>query len=119
MDDLQVSEEQITCLLGAQALRSSIIQAFQDLATNENINNGDPIVIYFAGHGTEISYMDGSTFQAIIPHDYCEGSIYVIPDHVLGRLIEEIAKVKGNNIVSVGLALCLLITDVLPSDGYL
>lgn len=104
MDNLKVPEDQITSLLNTDASRRSIIEAFQSLASSPRIKEGDPIVIYFAGHGTELSYEDGNTFQAIIPHDFCAGSIYVIPDHVLGRLIEEIAKEKGNNIVSFMLA---------------
>ncbi|KAK0224042.1 peptidase C14, caspase domain-containing protein, partial [Armillaria fumosa] len=65
--DLLVPKERIQLLLGpkntvtdASSLpsRENIISLLLSLATNPNIEHGDPIIIFFAGHGSRYSLSD-------------------------------------------------------------
>lgn len=103
--------ENIVLLTDEDATSAAIIDALTKLKTDNRIRRGDPIVIYFAGHGTEIKAPDGwecgradRVIQGIVPHD-CDAvksgvKIGPIADRVLGALIGSIAKEKDNNIVS-------------------
>ena len=100
------SGERIRMLINQQAKRSAILQAFSDLRRNGRIKKGDPILIFYAGHGAEIDspkkWEAGHTkIQAIVPHDYSKDAPVVncIPDRTLGALIDMLAKEKGDNIV--------------------
>ena len=104
--DLGVPGEQIRILLDEQASRSGILQAFADLRMDARIKEGDPILIFYAGHGAEINSPQGweaghTKIQAIIPHNFSESALVVhpIPDRTLGVLIDMLAKEKGENIV--------------------
>ena len=104
--DLGVSDKQIQMLLNEQASRSGILQAFTDLRMDARIKKGDPILIFYAGHGTEIDSPQGweaghTKIQAIIPHDFSEDApvVHCIPDRTLGTMIDILAKEKGDNIV--------------------
>ena len=95
---LKVPQDQIQMLLDESASRRAIIDAFEQLQNDERIKEGDPIFIYFAGHGSEIS----PGMQAIVPQDYCESpgkKVPAIPDRTIGALIAKIADNKGDNIV--------------------
>lgn len=102
---LKVPRNQIQCLLDKSASRRAIIDAFKRLEDDEHIKEGDPILIYFAGHGSEISPSESGLeekMQAIVPQDYCESpgkEVPAIPDRTMGALITKIADKKGNNIV--------------------
>jgi Caspase domain len=107
-EDLGVPASQIRLLLNADAARSSIIQEFNKLAADERINRGDPIVIFYAGHGGEVdapkNWEAGDTkIQMLIPHDFrttVDGQIvHGIPDRTIGTLLSHVAEKRGNNIV--------------------
>ena len=104
-DSLKVPSGQIHTLLNKEASRTAIIKAFFDLRDDGRIAEGDPIFIYFAGHGSEIAAPEGevgSKLQVLLPQDYCvtdEKYVPAIPDHTIGALIAEIAEKKGDNIV--------------------
>ncbi|ELU39050.1 mycorrhiza-upregulated peptidase C14 [Rhizoctonia solani AG-1 IA] len=107
-NDLLVPEEQIKVILDEEATRANIIKAFQDLADPDNkINKDEPIVIYYAGHGSEIDpppdrAANGPKVQCIIPQDTStDAGIVPIPDFTLGTLIHRIAQQKGNNITLI------------------
>ncbi|CAE6500622.1 unnamed protein product [Rhizoctonia solani] len=107
-DELLVPEQQITMILDEQAKRADIIQAFQDLAKPDNgINKGDPIVIYYAGHGSELKpppdrEANGPLVQCIIPQDTSKtDGVVPIPDFTIGTLVHRIAQEKGNNITLI------------------
>ncbi|CCO37708.1 Metacaspase-7 Short=AtMC7 [Rhizoctonia solani AG-1 IB] len=107
-DDLSVPEKQITVLLDEQAKRANIIKAFQRLARPDNgIKRDDPIVIYYAGHGSEIDpppdrAANGPLIQCIIPHDASKDTEVVpIPDFTIATLVHQIAREKGNNITLI------------------
>jgi hypothetical protein len=108
--DLKVPRSRIRNLRDTQATRAAIISELCALAVNSNINPGDPILIYYAGHGAEVTPPvgweaggPGSKMQMLIPHDYhtmvdnCE--VCGIPDRSIAMLLDRIAKQKGDNIV--------------------
>lgn len=108
-DRLAVPEERIKTLYDAGANRAAILAAFENLAANDAIKRGDPIVIYFAGHGDERNAPPDWTpgvrqIQCLLPQDVdtvVNGKmIPPIPDRTLGYLLHKIADAKGNNIVS-------------------
>ncbi|KIM23671.1 hypothetical protein M408DRAFT_77145, partial [Serendipita vermifera MAFF 305830] len=106
---LAVPDSQIKTLYNSQATRKEIIQAIKDLGSKENgIDDGNPILIYFAGHGGEQKKpekwkINGSVVQILVPHDYGKSgnqfSVQGIPDITLNTLLEQLAKEKGDNIV--------------------
>jgi len=51
---LKVPTQQIYTLLDKSASRSAIIEAFKSLRDDGRIQEGDPILIYYAGHGNEM-----------------------------------------------------------------
>jgi len=106
----QVPRDQILLLTNKAASRSGIISALDGLSRDTRIRPGDPILFYFAGHGSEISPPEGwecggpgSNIQVLVPQDYCSNAgheIPGIPDRTIGFLLDKIAHIKGNNIVS-------------------
>ena len=105
--DLRVPKDHIRTLFDHSATRDAIIKAFKELQTDERIKNGDPIVIFYAGHGGELSaplswiwWAPESKIQCLLPHDYEASKINPIPDRAIGALVEGIAKSKGDNIAS-------------------
>jgi len=107
---LRVPEDHIRTLFDHDATRDAIIKAFEALRDDEQIKNGDPIVIFYAGHGGELPTPNTWTWwapetkiQCLLPQDYNNSDIHPIhpiPDRTIGALVEAIAKVKGDNIVS-------------------
>src|SRR5437016_1138535 len=70
----QVPRDQIHFLTDKDASRSRIISALDGLSTDPRIRPGDPILFYFAGHGSEIGPPDnwecggpGSKIQLLVP----------------------------------------------------
>ncbi|KAG9123526.1 hypothetical protein FRC07_014826 [Ceratobasidium sp. 392] len=93
------------------ATRAGILQAFRNLCKDERIKEGDPIVIFYAGHGTELKApedwdTEGQKIQALVPYDVKESDntkrfVEVIPDWTIGSLLEDLAEAKGNNITVI------------------
>ena len=114
---LRVPEHQISTLFNEQATRSAIIKAFEDLSKDDRIKEGDPIFIFYAGHGGQKKpHPDWNEpnpkIEVIVPYDCTDdsdsltpapGFVPSIPDITTAALIDKIADKKGNNIVS-GLA---------------
>lgn len=106
---LGVTKDRIVCLLEENATRENIIDAFKDLATNPVIQRNDPILIFYAGHGTRVKtpkeWMLGSkhtqdVIEAMVPQDFSDdGKMDVIPDRTIDVLIRNIHDSKGDNIV--------------------
>lgn len=68
---------QYTYLKNKTATKNAILEEIVKLAGAENgINTGDPIMIYFAGHGAEVAPLNewglasGRSVQMLIPHDF-------------------------------------------------
>ncbi len=85
-----------------------MIQALQSLATNPRISAQDPILIYYAGHGSEAkltSLFSGNTIQMLVPYDFVLDSSanhegQGIFDVTLSSILNEIAREKSDNVVS-------------------
>lgn len=105
--------DQIVLLTDKEATYAAIIDALRKLRIDKRISKGDPIFIYYAGHGTELpapvhwnwSNHD-KVIQAIVPYN-CDivdpetkKPVPPISDLFLGTLLGDIALEKGNNIVS-------------------
>ena len=105
--DLHVPKNQVSLITNEAASRTGIISALEALRSDNRIHHGDPIFIYYAGHGSGIPPPDhwecggpGRKVQILVPQDYePERGIHGIPDHVLGWLLCRIAEKKGNNVV--------------------
>ena len=107
----QIPRDQIHLLIDKAASRSNIISALSDLSTDPRIRYGDAILIYFAGHGSQIYPPSGweyggpgSKIQLLVPQNYSSKPGHEIPaisDSTIGLLIDEIAHQKGDNIVRV------------------
>ncbi|KAF8993487.1 caspase domain-containing protein [Cyathus striatus] len=105
---LEVPSSQITNLRDNEATRARIIQAIDDLAKDKRIEMGDPILIYYAGHGASAPAppsweAGGPEVQMLVPYDFhaidSKGhKVNGVPDRTLGVLLTRLAKVKGDNI---------------------
>ncbi|KIM75897.1 hypothetical protein PILCRDRAFT_13260 [Piloderma croceum F 1598] len=96
-----------------RATRSAIIiDGFQNhLIKNGNIQRGDAIVIFYAGHGSQTDspngwVADGSRVETICPHDERSigkdgKEIFGIPDRTIGGLLRSLATAKGDNITVI------------------
>lgn len=118
-DTLHVPESQIVYLRNAQATRAAIMQHIRALRTRATLCAGDPILIYFAGHGVTVaaaSKLDvlNAGVSTILPYDVLpegiddHGTLHGISSHTLDTLLREIARDgKGDNIVSNISRICI------------
>lgn len=72
-----VPEHRIKNLRDAKATRDNICQSISDLARCDEIKEGDPILINYAGHGTQAKPPAGwpvagpeSRIQMLVPYDF-------------------------------------------------
>jgi hypothetical protein len=96
--DLNVSPSYIQELVNEKATRSAIVESIRKLSNNSAIKHGDAILIYFAGHGCSVN-----SKQALVPYDapYMRGDLsQLVSDVKLASLLDDLAKKKGDNIVS-------------------
>ena len=107
---LGVPSSQIWDLRNSEATRAAIIHGIKAFSLNEGIKEGDPILIYYAGHGgstkTPKGWDVGSTgkIELLIPYDHSSplddgNPKHGIPDRTLGALLSHLANKKGDNIV--------------------
>ena len=106
---LGVPDSQIRNLRDREATRAAIIEEIKAFSLDENIKEGDPILIYYAGHGSWAKIPDGwvgstGKIQLLIPHDHSSplnfsNPKHGIPDRTLGALLSHLASKKGDNIV--------------------
>jgi hypothetical protein len=109
---LRVPSSQIKNLRNSEATRAAIIDGITAFSLNDEIEEGDAILIYFAGHGgsadTPKDWEVGSTgkIELLVPYDHSSESSLVggnpkhgIPDRTLGALLSHLAIKKGDNIV--------------------
>ncbi|KAF8607165.1 hypothetical protein BDV93DRAFT_552908 [Ceratobasidium sp. AG-I] len=112
--DLKVPANHIINLRDESASREAIIQALRSLKEDSRVHEGDPILIFYAGHGGWTEATDEwkaryatDEIQAIFPYDYkaeVPGSkkvVNCIPDRTIGVLLNELAAAKGNNITVI------------------
>ena len=103
---MNVPSDRIQLILDHNASRKAIISAFSQLSENSKIDTDDPILIYFAGHGTQLKAPPGweaggrgRKIQGICPCDYKKKYVDTIPDRTIGGILDLICEKKGNNIV--------------------
>lgn len=112
-----VPKHRIQILRNEDANRLNILQYIGALASNPQIDSGDPILIFFAGYGAlatrpagwpQSEKADSHSVEMLCPYDFVprttndlEGQ--GIPDVTLGALLHKISEVKGDNIVSLNL----------------
>jgi hypothetical protein len=124
-ESLGVPANQIRNLRDQDATRAAIIGGFKDLINDTRIKEGDPIVIFYAGHGGKTKAPpgweseDGET-QYILPVDiYLKDASGVttkgIPDRTIATLLNDLARAKGDNIVCHYTYCC----DLLLTQTYL
>ncbi|KAJ2934575.1 hypothetical protein H1R20_g2531, partial [Candolleomyces eurysporus] len=111
IDDFNVPASQIQDLRNENATRKAIIWALRDLSTNHKIQRDDPILIYYAGYGSEALAPKrwrwaSPRIQMIVPWDYkhpdgYDRVVWGIPDRTLGVLLGQIAESKGDNITVI------------------
>ncbi|CAE6438870.1 unnamed protein product [Rhizoctonia solani] len=112
--ELNVPPNQVINLRDEAATRQKIIDSFRSLQENPSINRGDPILIYYAGHGgirvaTEEWVKEGGAHevQVIFPYDYdvkvddSPDPIQPIPDRTIAALLNELSEAKGDNITVI------------------
>ncbi|QRW26006.1 ICE-like protease (caspase) p20 domain protein [Rhizoctonia solani] len=97
MADLGVPSDHIVNLRNEHATRKRIIDEFQNLWSNPHINRGDPILIYYAGHGglAEANQEWKERYGAKKIQTNC------IPDKTIAQLLNKLAAEKGDNIIVI------------------
>ncbi|KAH9923562.1 caspase domain-containing protein [Fomitopsis serialis] len=111
-ETLHVPESRIVRLINVEATRARILDKFdKDLINNPLIHRGDPIVIFYAGHGDRRSApltwaAENNMIETICPHDERmpdeKGEIVNgIPDRTFDGLMRHLANEKGDNIIAV------------------
>lgn len=111
VNDLGVPKHQIAMLLDEHATKQNI-EATLDahLLHNNQIQRGDAILVYFAGHGSTLKaphdwLLDGPMrchVEVLCPYDHdtkgSEGRIAGISARAMHTFIDDLSKMKGNNI---------------------
>lgn len=107
---LGVADDRIRNIRDEEATGSNIRDSIRFLASCDDIQEGDPILIYYAGHGAEADPPEGwpsdaDKIQMLLPYDFCPD--ISTPEHeqgildiTLSILLSQLAKAKGDNIVS-------------------
>ncbi|KAI0786679.1 hypothetical protein C8Q75DRAFT_808204 [Abortiporus biennis] len=107
--DLHVPRDQVKLLLNKQATKLAIEDAIMGhLVNNPDIEKGDAIFIYFAGHGSTIHapkgwFNDGHRdVEVLCPYDHDtknpEGRVAGISDRSLAEMLKDLFETKGGNI---------------------
>ncbi|KAJ7315530.1 caspase domain-containing protein [Mycena albidolilacea] len=124
-DSLNVldSPEHIKLLTNAAAQREDILKAFnthlinndriRNIASGGDITQGDTIIVFFAGHGSdpktcENMFAPRGIAETICPYDQMaddsveqEGLSHGIPHYTVNHLFRKLAEKKGNNITAI------------------
>jgi len=111
---LAVEDSHIVNLRNERATRDAILQELDALRTRPSIGKGDPIVIFFATHGTTFetppNWNSGHPFiSSIVPHDCYEkdssgNETIPIPDLTIAASLDKLADPeggKGDNITVI------------------
>lgn len=123
---LGVSPSRIINLRNEQASRREIKKSIAALASDDRIQPGNPILIFFAGHGAQVKAPhwaagslapDQARIEMILPVDFKRETNVVedwqgISDITLAALLSDLAKAKGDNIVRIAVLSfdCLVLT---------
>ncbi|KAF8521799.1 hypothetical protein BU17DRAFT_87725 [Hysterangium stoloniferum] len=103
-----VYRPEVVFLSDRQATRTAIMRALSGIQNNKSIQSGDPILIYFAGHGARESPQDdkqSTDWQLLLPYDVDEGKTGrytgAIYHHDLRDILGQLVGKKGNNITVI------------------
>jgi len=109
---LGVPSSQIRNLRDSEATRAAIIEGIEAFSLNDQIKDGDPILIYYAGHGGSADAPEGwetgtGKVELLVPYDHSSpletledgNHKHGIPVRTLGALLSQLANKKGDNIV--------------------
>lgn len=110
--DLHVPRDHICTLLDSQATKRNIEDKFMShLVNNSNIEPGDAILFFFAGHGSCLRAPNGwferggGEVEVLCPYDHdtrvAEGRIAGISDRSLNAMLRDLCEVKGDNITVI------------------
>jgi hypothetical protein len=99
-------------LLDGEATREAILRAFQDrFIHNNRIMYDDPMLFFFAGHGSRSVAPAGWTtddghVETMCPHDESvnandQSNVFGIPVRTIWALIHELADAKGSNLTMI------------------
>ena len=112
VEHVGVQRDRIICLRDEEATRDAMIHAIQSLTTNPEVSDQDPILIYYAGYGSEapLSSSKNSVFpsggiQMLVPYDFILAGSATLDGQglfgaTLSNIVGEIARQKSDNIVS-------------------
>ncbi|KDQ49939.1 hypothetical protein JAAARDRAFT_165207 [Jaapia argillacea MUCL 33604] len=98
--NLKVPEDNILILNDSAATKKGIVSAIQShLINNPSIRPGDPILFYFAGHGSEYNedpvILDQYEGQTMCVYD--RAKVGDLLDYEVGQLLSALAVAKGDN----------------------
>ncbi|THU96129.1 hypothetical protein K435DRAFT_893462, partial [Dendrothele bispora CBS 962.96] len=109
-----VPSDHIKILRNKDATRQAIISSIAAFATDDRIENGDAILIYYAGHGAEANPPQGwaaggrhlPKIQMICAYDFEPAKSEIedgqgILDIIMGVHLSRLAKAKGNNVTVI------------------
>lgn len=113
-----VPKSRIKTLYNTKATRGAIIKSLHAIIRDRQIERGDPIVIFYAGHGGQGKPPPGwpagnKRIQYILSYNFTYDHVSntcanEVKDFEIGEILEGIAKEKGDNIVSPTLHSMLL-----------
>lgn len=101
---LDVPKDQIALLLNEKATKQNIQQTLNShLLYNDQIQPGDPILVYFAGHGSSLKTPhDTQSIDVLCPYDHDtkspQGRVAGISASALSKFLTDLSKSKSNNI---------------------
>ncbi|KZV62928.1 hypothetical protein PENSPDRAFT_230413 [Peniophora sp. CONT] len=105
--ELHVPDNQIVNLRNSQATRQAIIRELRAFRARKSIRRGDPILIFFAGHGATAKAPEGwvtanQKISLILPYDSLVSRVYggviqPIPDRTIGAILHDLAEDEGGS----------------------
>lgn len=110
MEELFSKSKVFVRLKDHQATASAIRDELKKICRNDSINKNDPILIYFAGHGTKVDLESRAehvtTMRMLCPYDFVRQAHGVpsrngIPEAMLASILNDISSEKGNNVVCI------------------
>ncbi|KAG6843370.1 hypothetical protein H0H87_005332, partial [Tephrocybe sp. NHM501043] len=105
-----LAKNRIIILRDEEATQDGIMSALRSLAYNSAIGTQDPILIYYAGYGSEVASpittnISDGTIQMLLPYDFeskgskgAQGQGVLYPE--ISQVLAEVAMRKSDNIVS-------------------
>lgn len=98
--DLPFSASHATLLTNEQATRTAILSELHVLESDERIQPGDSVMIYYAGYGGSSTSTTGQgKTRFILPYD-CNENVAPISEQTIAECVYRLAQVKGSDVVS-------------------